>query len=91
MAEKQFDYNFEYQESILKHQEAGTLATREKPVVHYISLGYPITVGQSATVKTIDHIDDSLNHAPYVNTSKVVTVYESGDFESTYTRYVLAK
>ena len=89
MAEHQFNSNYEYQDHLLAHQEAGTLKDRIKPVVHLRYTGLPATVGQRASVKTYDHPDMSLNYAPWVNTSVVVSVEDNGNFESYYTRYVL--
>ncbi len=89
MADPQFTNNYEYQDHIANAIVDGSIKTREKPIVHFRSLDYPITVGQRAKVKTYDHPDMSLNYAPWVNTSRVVKVYENGNFDSTYTSYVL--
>ncbi len=89
MADKQFNNNYDYQAHILAHQEAGTLKQRVKPVVHFTPTAIPVVVGKRASVITYDHPDTSLNSAPFVHTSVVKKLYENGNFDSTYTSYVL--
>ncbi len=89
MAEPIFNNNYDYQDHLLAHQEAGTLKERVKPIVHFTPTAIPVVVGQRASVVTYDHPDESLNRASWVNTSKVVSVEPNGNFQSTYTSYVL--
>lgn len=58
-----------------------------KPIVHYKSLGFTITVGSRAIVEVLDHPRDPEVHN--VSTSQVVSVdEETGNFETLNTLYV---